>query len=255
VLRKLRVCCLQNTASFNTSNLSWLVLDEADRLLDLGFEAKLKAIIEKFDSRSSNGADTDSPSASAHRRRTVLLSATLHPGLSVLAGLSLQNPVGVGFKAEVVDGQLQLAAEAGADGQEQQQGGKTAGAGGEIAFELPQQLKQKYVEVDAKMRLVYLIGGWVTAVAASGLSAQGSAYSQRTSCLAIPWGPACGSLLLAHWHTVLLQVILCLTTACPAATCNPVFLLCCAVCCADRCPAGSPAPQQGQQDGCILLQL
>jgi ATP-dependent RNA helicase DDX31/DBP7 len=153
---KLRGCFVQNTASFNASNLSWLVLDEADRLLDLGFEAKLKAIIEKFDSRSSNA---DSPSASTHRRRTVLLSATLHPGLSVLAGLSLQNPVGVGFKAEVVDGQLQLAAEAGADGQGQQQGGKTAGAGGEITFELPQQLKQKYVEVDAKMRLVYLIGG------------------------------------------------------------------------------------------------
>lgn len=184
LLLNLFAYCMQNTASFNTSNLSWLVLDEADRLLDLGFEAKLKAIIEKFDSRSSNGADDDSPSPnpspSTHRRRTVLLSATLHPGLSVLAGLSLQDPVGVGFKAEVVDGQLQLAAEAGVDGQEQQQGGKTAGAGGEIAFELPQQLKQKYVEVDAKMRLVYLIGGW--AGAAATLTLQHRVQSVLSAC-------------------------------------------------------------------------
>jgi ATP-dependent RNA helicase DDX31/DBP7 len=168
------LCWLQNTASFRTDNLSWLVLDEADRLLDLGFEAKLKAILEKFDTRSSSNENSNPGdaadaaggpgSSNARRRQTVLLSATLHPGLSVLAGLSLQDPVGVGFKAQVVDGQLQLAAEGGgADGAkqqdgQQQDGQQAAAAGGQIAFELPQQLKQKYVDVDAKMRLVYLIG-------------------------------------------------------------------------------------------------
>lgn len=154
------------------------MLDEADRLLDLGFEAKLKAIIEKFDSRSSDSnpeaaaAGAGGPGSNTRRRQTVLLSATLHPGLSVLAGLSLQDPVGVGFKAKVVDGQLQLAAEGGADGgkpQEQQQVGQqgvvAAAAGGQIAFELPQQLRQKFVDVDAKMRLVYLIGeAWTACV-------------------------------------------------------------------------------------------
>lgn len=153
------------------------MLDEADRLLDLGFEAKLKAIIEKFDSRSSDSnpeaaaAGAGGPGSSTRRRQTVLLSATLHPGLSVLAGLSLQDPVGVGFKAKVVDGQLQLAAEGGADGekqQEQQHGVvAAAAAGGQIAFELPQQLKQKFVDVDAKMRLVYLIGEAGTACVCS----------------------------------------------------------------------------------------
>jgi len=153
------VAAVQNTASFKTDHLSWLVLDEADRLLDLGFEQKLKAIIAAFDSRTAGDGDSsDADAAARHQRRTVLLSATLHPGLSVLAGLSLQNPVGVGFKAEVVDGQLQLAAEGGAEGGQQQQG--RAGGGSEIAFELPQQLQQKYVEVDAKMRLVNLVGGY-----------------------------------------------------------------------------------------------
>eukprot|EP00983_Pelagomonas_calceolata_P008097 263041-Pelagomonas_calceolata.AAC.1 len=32
--------------------LRWLILDEADRLLDLGFEAKLKAIIEVLDQKA-----------------------------------------------------------------------------------------------------------------------------------------------------------------------------------------------------------
>jgi hypothetical protein len=32
---------LENTASFRTHDLRWLVLDEADRLLDLGFEQKI----------------------------------------------------------------------------------------------------------------------------------------------------------------------------------------------------------------------
>ena len=154
LLLLLLLLLLQNTTSFKTDHLSWLVLDEADRLLDLGFEAKLKAIIAKFDARSSSGSDSGSDGG--RRRQTALLSATLHPGLSELAGLSLQEPVGVGFKAKVVDGQLQLAAEsggaAGAEGQQQE--------GGDDAFELPQQLKQKYVEVDAKMRLVNLVGEW-----------------------------------------------------------------------------------------------
>ena len=35
---------LQNTASFRTEELRWLVLDEADRLLDLGFERKIGAL-------------------------------------------------------------------------------------------------------------------------------------------------------------------------------------------------------------------
>lgn len=34
---------LQNTKSFNVAPLRYLVLDEADRLLDLGFEQKIGA--------------------------------------------------------------------------------------------------------------------------------------------------------------------------------------------------------------------
>ena len=37
---------LHNTAAFSTAPLAWLVLDEADRLLDLGFERKLGALLQ-----------------------------------------------------------------------------------------------------------------------------------------------------------------------------------------------------------------
>ena len=41
----------QNLCCGGAGELRWLILDEADRLLDLGFEAKLKAIIEVLDQK------------------------------------------------------------------------------------------------------------------------------------------------------------------------------------------------------------
>jgi DEAD/DEAH box helicase len=57
---------LKSTWSFVTSNVSWLVLDEADRLLDLGFEATLRDIVAQLDLR-----------ADGERRRAMLLSLQL----------------------------------------------------------------------------------------------------------------------------------------------------------------------------------
>lgn len=39
---------LENTQSFRTEELRWLVLDEADRLLDLGFEQKIGELLSRF---------------------------------------------------------------------------------------------------------------------------------------------------------------------------------------------------------------
>ena len=39
---------LQSTSAFKTSSLRWLILDEADRLLDLGFEQKIGADTMKW---------------------------------------------------------------------------------------------------------------------------------------------------------------------------------------------------------------
>ncbi|KAK4694489.1 ATP-dependent RNA helicase DDX31/DBP7, partial [Phenoliferia sp. Uapishka_3] len=69
--------------------LRWLVVDECDRLMDLGFEEQMKGVLEELERRS--------PSASLKgeegRRRTVLCSATASEGVDRLAGMALWNPV------------------------------------------------------------------------------------------------------------------------------------------------------------------
>ena len=67
---------LESTSSFRLERCGLLVLDEADRLLDLGFQKTLAAILTALEERAA------SPAA----RVTALLSATLSPGLAELAG-------------------------------------------------------------------------------------------------------------------------------------------------------------------------
>jgi ATP-dependent RNA helicase DDX31/DBP7 len=43
---------LQNTSSFNVGKCRWLILDEADQLMELGFEDTIKGIIQALDGRS-----------------------------------------------------------------------------------------------------------------------------------------------------------------------------------------------------------
>uniref|UniRef100_W5KQS9 ATP-dependent RNA helicase n=1 Tax=Astyanax mexicanus TaxID=7994 RepID=W5KQS9_ASTMX len=71
---------IKNTLSIAFSAVRWLVLDEADRTLDLGFEKDLTVILNAL-----NAAGT--------ARQNVLLSATLTEGLSRLASISMSDPV------------------------------------------------------------------------------------------------------------------------------------------------------------------
>lgn len=130
----------------SSGELKWLVADEADRLLDLGFEQKIGEIVSLVDSRRS------APSAP---RQTVLLSATLHSKLGALAQLSLRNPVSVGFKCELVDGRLQVA-DAGSKGAAAGAASGDAAGGGET-YDMPKQLRQLFITAPAKLRLMALV--------------------------------------------------------------------------------------------------
>ncbi|XP_030379054.1 probable ATP-dependent RNA helicase DDX10 [Scaptodrosophila lebanonensis] len=66
---------------FNTTTMEMLVLDEADRCLDLGFQKTLNSIIENF----------------PPERQTLLFSATQTNTVEDLARLSLRDPVYVGY--------------------------------------------------------------------------------------------------------------------------------------------------------------
>ncbi|VDP87989.1 unnamed protein product [Echinostoma caproni] len=80
------------TASLDLSHLRWLVIDEADRLLEMGFERDVRRIIDHI----KNLVPSEEHPDEKHRNQTsqtVLLSATLTQGVEKLAGLTLTNPV------------------------------------------------------------------------------------------------------------------------------------------------------------------
>lgn len=73
--------CLRNSLESN-SMLDWLVLDEADRLLDMGLGHQVKQILEEVSSLvHSNGEDM----RSSHTFRSVLVSATVTDEMQELA--------------------------------------------------------------------------------------------------------------------------------------------------------------------------
>ncbi|UIZ23266.1 hypothetical protein KXD40_003774 [Peronospora effusa] len=69
---------MEQTPAFDATNLQVLVLDEADRILDLGFQKQLKAILEHL--------------PPAGTRQTMLFSATQTKSVKDLAALSLREP-------------------------------------------------------------------------------------------------------------------------------------------------------------------
>lgn len=75
---------LSQTAAFNVDDLKILVLDEADRILDLGFQRDVDAILDYL----------------PKERQTMLFSATQSSKVSDLARLSLHEPEYVSVHAE-----------------------------------------------------------------------------------------------------------------------------------------------------------
>ncbi|KAN0067451.1 P-loop containing nucleoside triphosphate hydrolase protein [Elaphomyces granulatus] len=119
---------LDNTKVLDVSNVRWLVLDEGDRLMDLGFEEEIQAIVKKLDERQRPSKLAGLPS----KRMTILCSATLKMTVQKLGEISLKDAVHV--KADPADEEN----------------------GGNDTFSVPAQLKQSYVVAAAKLRLVTL---------------------------------------------------------------------------------------------------
>lgn len=126
---------LDNTQVLDVSNVRWLVLDEGDRLMDMGFEEELQGIVKKLDARQRPSRIPGVPT----RRTTVLCSATLKMNVQRLGEISLKDAVHI--KADP------------ANEDEQSQNAKKDE---EDSFRVPAQLKQSYAIVAAKLRLVSL---------------------------------------------------------------------------------------------------
>ena len=153
---------LQNTSSFNVGKCRWLVLDEADQLMALGFEESIKGIIQGLDGRRrlAQQAILEGKSMEVggwdweHRRRTILCSATIREDVQRLAGTALIEPFMI--KSTEVDKVDETASGTDAPA-------LTVPATG--TFTPPSQLSQKYIVVPLKMRLVALVALLRTLVA------------------------------------------------------------------------------------------
>ena len=140
---------LQNTSSFDVGKCRWLVLDEADRLMELGFEETIQGILKGLDGRRKLAIKAVEEGKSmdvggwdwSRRRRTILCSATIREDVQKLAGQSLTNPMMI--KAMHAD--------------DPGQGDAAAAGVSSQKFTPPSQLSQKYVVVPLKLRLVTLV--------------------------------------------------------------------------------------------------
>ncbi|PYH42837.1 putative ATP-dependent RNA helicase [Aspergillus saccharolyticus JOP 1030-1] len=125
---------LENTQALDVSNVRWLVLDEGDRLMELGFEKELQGIIQKLDARQRPSRIPGVPT----KRTTILCSATLKMNVQKLGEISLKDAIHV--QADPADEDP--------DAQKHKDEDE--------AFRVPAQLKQSYAIVAAKLRLVSL---------------------------------------------------------------------------------------------------
>ncbi|XP_047448729.1 probable ATP-dependent RNA helicase DDX31 isoform X2 [Mugil cephalus] len=121
---------IRNTLSIAFSAVRWLVLDEADRTLDLGFEKDLTVIL--------NSLNSTGPS-----RQNVLLSATLTHGVTRLADVSLNEPVSIHVSGPAPSDITTVTCDPGHASQSE-------------SFAVPEALQQFVVVVPSKIRLVCL---------------------------------------------------------------------------------------------------
>ncbi|KAJ2304107.1 ATP-dependent RNA helicase dbp7, partial [Coemansia sp. RSA 2706] len=164
---------LENTQSFFVDHLRWLVLDEADRLLELGFEDTLTKILVLLDEKAKRrmrmlGHRSVATSLELPKRRiNILCSATLRDDVRQLANESLHDPKFV--SATRIYNSAEQAVDAANGNAEDSDSSDSSDddmddsnqmdidSNGTNSFSLPSQLVQKAVVIPAKLRLVTLV--------------------------------------------------------------------------------------------------
>lgn len=120
---------IKNTESMKLGGVKYLVLDEADRLLELGYEKDVKEIVE-----SIKGVDGEKS------LQTVLLSATLTRSVKELAGMTLQNPEYVDTSDVAIERRFDTVEDL------------------EERITIPATVRQSFLVIPPKLRLVSLSG-------------------------------------------------------------------------------------------------
>jgi len=112
---------LEKTDNFKLDKVEWVVLDEADRMLELGYEREVQKVLTALQIRNSQ------------RRQSLLLSATLTTGIQQLSEISLRHPVFIDAAA-------------------------TDDVNKDKDLVTPENLNQTFLLVPAKLKLVALAG-------------------------------------------------------------------------------------------------
>ena len=118
---------LLHTKSLSLKSVEWLVLDECDRMLELGYKRDVETILEKL-------KEEESPEK---KRQTLLLSATLTQGIEEMSAISMKHPKFIDAVVESTN-----------NDQDNIESLKMLTA--------PENLQQTYAIIPAKLRLVML---------------------------------------------------------------------------------------------------
>ncbi|XP_049805012.1 probable ATP-dependent RNA helicase DDX31 [Schistocerca nitens] len=122
------------TRALRFDRTSWLVVDEADRLFELGYERDINALLQLLDDHRKEYELCYGAGYGSILRQSVLLSATLTPAVKNLSNLALRDPT-----------YIETAEEGGTEVKK------------DTDITLPSTLSQYFMMTPAKLRLVSLI--------------------------------------------------------------------------------------------------
>ncbi|XP_022106031.1 probable ATP-dependent RNA helicase DDX31 isoform X2 [Acanthaster planci] len=142
---------LQHTETLKLERVQWLVMDEADRLLDMGYDRDVSLILNSLNEKCL-------------QRQNILLSATLTEGVERLADVTLNEPVTIDIAKECLADQVldqnpsaKSSLRTVETDSSQMRKGRNEGEVESVGdFTTPEGLQQHFVIVPSKLRLVTL---------------------------------------------------------------------------------------------------
>lgn len=145
---------LLHTESFKVNEAKFLILDEADRLLEMGYERDVKQIVEGIDKQRLDSAKEEAPKA----LQRMLLSATLTSAVQKLAGLTLIDPIFIDNSDEDPSKAQKSSEGYNKESIEAATADIEEGEDSTGVLTIPENLKLSYVVITPKLRLVSLAG-------------------------------------------------------------------------------------------------
>lgn len=140
-------------------NLRWVIFDEADSILELGYGKEIEQIIKLLGSGQNEQGEEDDIVPKGIQKQNLLLSATLNDKVNDLAKLSLDDPVMIGLDNTKLQQNLSIESPAAPDSDAEDMVihvNKSANPLSED-YGIPSQLVQRYLRVPCGARLVALL--------------------------------------------------------------------------------------------------